>query len=351
MTSFALLPSAERRLIIEQIAARRGILPVIVEKDFWVCWVLGRIYATPAMAESVVFKGGTSLSKVFGVIDRFSEDADLSVTPSSLGFTDADLDDAPSATQRSKRVKSLAKACEDHVHRVFQPALEATISDILGSPDLQDGWLRFEIDPSAATPNLWFQYPSALPQAGGYIAKQVKLEFGALTDQQPTGRHSIQPMLAEALGMAFEDFTSPVVALELERTFWEKATILHAEFHRPLGQPFKDRSARHYSDMAALWRHPGRARALHRMDLLEDVVRHKSRFFASSWASYETAVPGTFHLIPPPSRQVELAKDLEAMRPMFLGTPPTFPGLLEELTQAEAELNDLLSVDLGSRTP
>ncbi len=94
MSAFAVLPASERRLIIEQVAARRGILPVIVEKDFWVCWILGRIFATPGMATRVVFKGGTSLSKVFGVIQRFSEDADLSVTPASLGFSDAELDDA-----------------------------------------------------------------------------------------------------------------------------------------------------------------------------------------------------------------------------------------------------------------
>lgn len=340
MTAFALLPASERRLIIEQVAARRGILPVIVEKDFWVCWILGRIYATPVMASSVVFKGGTSLSKVFGVIERFSEDADLSVTPASLGFTDADLDDAPSATQRGKRMKALAAACEECVAQTFQPALEASISEILGAQTSQASWLHFEIDTMAATPNLWFRYPSALPQAGGYIAKRVKLELGALTDQHPTGNHTIQPMLADALGMAFEDFTSPVVALELERTFWEKATILHAEFHRPAEQPIKDRSARHYSDMAALWRHPSRAKALERLDLLQDVVRHKSRFFASSWASYDTAFPGSFHLVPPESRHTELARDLEAMLPMFLSAQPTFYGLLRDLSEAEVELNN-----------
>lgn len=339
MTAFALQPAAERQLLIEQVAARRGILPVIVEKDFWVCWILGRIYATPVMASSVVFKGGTSLSKVFGVIERFSEDADLAVTPASLGFSEADLDDAPSATQRNKRMKSLTEACEICVTGRFQPALEASITGILGAPSGEPSWLRYELDPVAGTPNLWFRYPSVLPQAGGYIAKQVKLELGALTDQQPTGNHAIKPMLADVLGEAFEDFKIPVVALELERTFWEKATILHAEYHRPAAQPLRDRLARHYSDMAALWRHPSRSNALARMDLLEDVVRHKSRFFASSWASYDTAIPGSFHLVPPEHRHGELARDLEAMQPMFLATPPSFRTLLECLTEAEASLN------------
>ncbi len=339
MTTFTSLPLSERRLIIEQVAARRGILPVIVEKDFWVCWVLGRIFATPAMATNVVFKGGTSLSKVFGVIERFSEDADLSVSPTSLGFADADLDDAPSATQRLKRMRALAKACEDCVARRFQPALEASITAVLGTPSQQPSWLSFEIDPMAATPNLWFRYPSALPQAGGYITKQVKLELGALTDQQPTGHHVIQPMLADELGAVFDDFRIPVVALELERTFWEKATILHAEYHRPATQHLRDRLARHYADMAALWQHPTRSKAMARLDLLQDVVRHKSRFFASAWASYDTATPGSFHLVPPTHRHVELAKDLEAMKPMFLVSPPSFKELIDQLSGAELEVN------------
>jgi len=339
LTAFTSLPQSERRLIIEQVAARRGILPVIVEKDFWVCWVLGRVYATPVMASSVVFKGGTSLSKVFGVIERFSEDADLSVSPSSLGFADADLDLAPSATQRAKRMRALAKACEDCVAKRFQPALEATVASVLGPPSQQSSWLTFEIDPMAATPNLWFQYPSALPQAGGYIAKQVKLELGALTDQQPTGSHVIQPMLADELGAVFDDFRVPVIALELERTFWEKATILHAEYHRPATQHLRDRLARHYADMVSLWQHRSHSKALARLDLLQDVVRHKSRFFASNWANYETAIPGSFRLVPPEHRHLELAKDLEAMKPMFLNPPPKMDHLLLQLAEAELGIN------------
>ncbi|NTV73167.1 MAG: nucleotidyl transferase AbiEii/AbiGii toxin family protein [Holophaga sp.] len=346
MTEFALLPSAERRLILEQVAAKRGILPVIIEKDFWVCWVLHRIFETPEMGPDVVFKGGTSLSKVFNAIKRFSEDADLSVTPGSLGFKDTDLNEAPSASMRQKRMKALAKACEERVAQRFQPALEVTIAAHLGSTALQP-WLRYEIDPQAATPNLWFRYPSSLPQAGGYIAKQVKLELGALTNQQPTGNHVIQPLLAEVLGQAFDDFQVPVVALGLERTFWEKATILHAEYHRPEGQPLRDRVARHYSDLAALWRHPGRAGALASLGILRDVVQHKTRFFASSWASYDTARPGSFHLVPPLHRLRELARDHEAMRPMFLGEEPSFEDLVQQLRENEDDLNAITEPSCG----
>ena len=339
MSNFATLPAAERRLLVEQVAARQGVVSVMVEKDFWVCWSLGRIFGTGATAPHVVFKGGTSLSKVFGVIDRFSEDIDLSVAPESLGIAEAELEEAPSASQRAKLITALAERCKACVRDQFQPALEAGIAALLGPANDGARWLAFEIDAMAGTPNLWFAYPSALPQAGGYIAKRVKLEFGALTRQQPTGEYSISPMLATTLGATYDDFECPVVALELSRTFWEKATILHAEYHRPPDKPLRDRFARHYADFGALWRHDSRAQCLARMDLLEDVVRHKSRFFASAWANYDTARRGSFRLAPPEHRHAALAQDYAAMQPMFLSEPPSFEALLAQLMQAEEELN------------
>ena len=103
MTPFSNLPRAERALVINEAAGRLGLVPLIVEKDFWVCWTLARIFEVEAMAPHVVFKGGTSLSKVFGAIQRFSEDIDLAVSPQALGFTAAELDEAPSASQRRKQ--------------------------------------------------------------------------------------------------------------------------------------------------------------------------------------------------------------------------------------------------------
>jgi Nucleotidyl transferase AbiEii toxin, Type IV TA system len=181
MKPFATLPAAERALIINEAAGRLGLVPLIVEKDFWVCWTLARIFEVEAVAAHVVFKGGTSLSKVFGAIQRFSEDIDLAVSPQALGFAAAELDEAPSANQRRKRVQALEAECERCVAERFRPALEAAIAARLGTPQHADGWLRYEIDALAGTPNLLFTYPTALAQAGGYIAKQVKLEFGALT--------------------------------------------------------------------------------------------------------------------------------------------------------------------------
>jgi hypothetical protein len=339
MSLFATLAATERRLLIDQVATRLGLVAVIVEKDFWVCWTLGRIFATAEVGPHVVFKGGTSLFKVFRVITRFSEDIDLSVAPASLGVPEQYLDEAPSTSQRTKRTDKLARRCEERVREAFQPALEAAIAAVLREPPTSPQWLSYAIDPIAGTPNLWFEYPSVLPQPGGYVAKRVKIEIGTLTRQQPTGDYPIAPLLVDALGESFEDFRSRVVALELERTFWEKATILHAEFHRPRQKSVRDRFSRHYSDFASLWSHASRDRSLARLDILEDVTRHKSRFFASSWASYDTARPGTFRLLPPVTRHAELGRDYEAMRPMFLGDPQPFAEMLDQLARAEELLN------------
>ncbi|WP_411886347.1 nucleotidyl transferase AbiEii/AbiGii toxin family protein [Polaromonas sp. YR568] len=134
--------------------------------------------------------------------------------------------------------------------------------------------------------------------------------------------------------------TAPVVALDVARTFWEKATILHAEHHRPEHLPVRDRFARHYSDFCALWRQDhARTAGLDRLDLLADVALHKSRYFASAWANYGSATPGTLKLVPPEYRWAAVGEDYATMRPMFLSDPPPFAELMRQLTQAEAALN------------
>jgi hypothetical protein len=338
-SAFARLPREERALALEEGANRLGISPVILEKDFWVCWVLKLIFDHPEIGPHVVFKGGTSLSKVFGVISRFSEDVDLALSPGRLGFSEDDLNEAPSASQRQKQMRVLGEACARHVEQELGPRLEAAIAATLRAGASPGRRLTYEFDGAAASPALVFAYPSATAQAGGYIRKSVKLEFGSLTDQRPVGSHAIVPLLAGAFADAYDDFSANVVALELERTFWEKATILHAEYHRPADRPGRERFARHYADFAALWTHPSRSVAVARLDILEDVARHKGRFFASGWAHYDTARAGSLRLHPPADRIRELHIDYDKMRPMFLAEPPSFDEILARLAEAERGIN------------
>ncbi len=330
--AFLELPVDERRLYIEQAAVRRNISPVVLEKDFWVCWLLGVLFESE-FAGSLVFKGGTSLSKVFGVIERFSEDIDLSLSPAFLKLPEA-------GTSRNQASKWMAKAestCGVAVQNQIGTAMEAAVEGVLGKSERT--WFEFLTEPNTNSPVLLFHYPSSQPTGFEYLRRSVKLEFGSLTDQQPTGRHPIRPWVAEVLPDAFPDWRCEVVALEVERSFWEKATILHTEYHRPTDKPTPDRFSRHYADTAALAKHPAAKIALDQHELRSRVVAWKSQFFGSSWANYDQAKPGTFRLVPPPERLPALRRDYQAMRDMYLSEPASFDDILSTLADLEARIN------------
>lgn len=335
---FLALPDDERRLYIEQAAIRRSLSPVIMEKDFWVCWLLGILFESE-FAGDLVFKGGTSLSKVFGVIDRFSEDIDLSLSPQFLNLPEA----GTSRTQANKWMAKAEAACGQAVQNLITPVLEAAAIDTLG--DRGEAWFEFLTDPATHSPVLLFHYPSTQPDGFAYLKRSVKLEFGSLTDQQPTGRHPVAPWIADVLHEAFPDWKCEVVALEVQRTFWEKATILHTEFHRPADKPTPDRFSRHYADTAALATHPDASKAAGDDELRSRVVHWKSRFFGSSWAKYDEAVPGSFRLVPPPARLPSLRQDYQAMGDMYLSEPASFDDILAALAKLEDRINGIAPQD------
>lgn len=329
---FLELPASERRLYIEQAAVQQNVSPVILEKDFWVSWLLGVLFGSE-YANSLVFKGGTSLSKVFGVIDRFSEDIDLSLSPEFLKLPKV----GASRTQANKWMKNAEAACGAAVEKQIAPKLESAAAAVLGAA--ADTWFEFVTDPTTNSPVLLFHYPSVQPPGFEYLKRSVKLEFGSLTDQQPVGRHAIRPLAAETLPAAFADWHCEVVALEVERSFWEKATILHTEFHRPAERPMPDRFSRHYADTAALARHSAAAGAITMHKLRERVVAWKGQFFGSAWANYDLAKPGTFRLVPSAERLPALRRDYEAMREMYLSEPTGFDDVLAILADLEQRLN------------
>lgn len=339
-TAFLALPPARRAQAFEQAALGQAGQAVILEKDFWVSWLLGLLFTLPEVASHLVFKGGTSLSKVFGVIDRFSEDIDLCLVPEFVGADAAGFDALTSRAKRDAVVLDMQALCSAKTQAVLMPALEAAITDALG-PAPTGAWLRFEMDAEAKSPIVYFAYPSTEDGGFAYLKREVKLELGTLTDQQPTGRHAVQPLLANAFPQLFEGWACTVTALALERTFWEKATILHAEFHRPPESPTPSRYARHYFDMAKLLAHPEAARFMADQAQCARVVDWKSRVFARGWARYDLAHHGSFRLAPPEARQAALAQDYATMRPMFMSEPPAFEELMRQLVTAEQALNAL----------
>jgi len=335
---FLALPPGRRALAFEQAAAGRAGQAVILEKDFWVSWLLGLLFAEPELAPHLVFKGGTSLSKVFGVIDRFSEDIDLCLLPEFVGADGAGFDALGSRMKRDAAVLDMQRLCAEKTQAVVMTLLERAIAQRLGKAP-SGVWLRYELDADAKSPIVYFGYPTTQRGGFSYVKREVKLELGTLTDQQPTGLHPVRPLIAHAYPALFEGWNCSVTALALQRTFWEKATILHAEFHRPPDSSMPDRYARHYFDMVKLLDHPHAATFLADKAQCDRVVDWKSRVFARGWARYDLARHGSFRLMPHESRQGALAQDYATMRPMFMSEPPPFAALMQRLAQAEHTLN------------
>ncbi len=303
--------------------------PAIIEKDFWVCWVLKQLFADPFFHNRLVFKGGTSLSKVYNQIERFSEDVDLILDWRLLGFGSGQQDpfqDFNSATQRDRFNKKFNNQAAIYINDKFVPELArvfATCSQIDSVVD--------SIDPQAVN----VTYPAAFSE--NYLRPEIRLEIGPLASWIPSSLKTIQPFSAQAFPNVFNEPDCPVVAIEAERTFWEKATILHQQAHRTNAMP--PRYSRHYYDMYKLANGSIKETAVSDLKLLQDVVAFKQRFYPSAWAKYEDAQPGTFKLIPTEERLAELRRDYREMEFMIFGEIPTFDSIMETLQELEAEIN------------
>jgi hypothetical protein len=337
MDTIAAAPVMDRRDLFQVTANRRGVSPQVIEKDFWVCWTLKHLFSIPGLGPNLIFKGGTSLSKVFGLIQRFSEDIDISLRRDFLGFgDDNDPEQAASKSQQRARVQNLRETCRRVVQDEVSRALSAAFREILGS----DGWSLAGDQHDDNTLN--FAYPAALATgapAPAYIRPSVKLEMGAGSDPYPLGMHTLRPYAAEEFPAVFAAPAFEAIVLEAERTFWEKATLLHAEYHRPQDKPTPSRLSRHYYDVTRIAAGKAGARAITDLKLLERVRSHKSVYFASNWAHYEAACPGSLRLLPSEPRQDDIRRDFAAMRDMFFGSYPSFDDMLATLRDLQERIN------------
>lgn len=327
------LTARERLEVLDTVSRQRGIAASILEKDYWVCRTLAVLFALDPLGAHLVFKGGTSLSKAYGLIDRFSEDVDISFHREFLGFgPDADPE-AATGNQQRKRLEALQQACTDCVRDRLRPVFEAAMRQELGS----SGW-SVEVAPDDAQ-TLLFHYPQSGVSSLSYIPPSVRIELGARSDHWPQERRDIRSLIGETINQPMGLAT--VQTLAAERTLWEKATLLHAEAHRAASQAMPARYARHYHDLARLALSPVADRALADLDLRRRVVAHKSVYFRSAWARYDLAVPGTFRLLPPPSRLADLERDHQAMKQMFFSAPPPIDQVLQTLSALETRIRSL----------
>jgi hypothetical protein len=339
----ARLPCTDRMDLFSATARRRGLTAAIIEKDFWVCWTLKRLFTLPDPPAGLLFKGGTSLAKVFGVIERFSEDVDLSFNRTELGFGgESDPLNATTGKKRKHGLEALTETCQRVIREALLPQLVTVFGAALSEPP-STAW-GVELagdDPEGQT--LLFRYPAGnrSRSAGepASIQPVVRLEIGARSDHWPAVEATVTSYAAAEFPALFKEPGCNVHVLAAGRTFWEKATVLHTWLHAPADKKFRDRQSRHYDDVVRLYQHQLGKAASKDIDLLLKVARHKEVFFPAAWARYADAKPGTLRIVPPDARLPELEQDYRKMQEMIFGEPPAFERLLEVLREIERQVN------------
>ena len=330
MNQVAALPEKDRNELFTLTAQKRGIGSIaIIEKDFWVCWTLKQLFEHPELARLLIFKGGTSLSKVYGLIRRFSEDVDL-----VLDWTKVNEGQNP-MVERSKRQQSkLNETLNENAIFYIEQTMMPWLKEALGSH------CELEINSEEKDQGhvVRVKYPKTESSAG--ILPYIQLEIGPLASWLPHSEHTVTPYAAEDFPQLFADPKCKVRAIDAERTFWEKATILHHEAHRPEGSPVPSRYSRHYYDLCLMAGDEAlRKASLEKADLLASVVEFKKKFYPRSWANYDAASSGSLKLIPSSHVLTAMDRDYKSMQEMIFGDRPTFEEIIASLKALEEEIN------------
>jgi hypothetical protein len=332
MNRVTTLSEQERNELFTLTAQQRGMGSIaIVEKDFWVCWTLKQLFEHPKLSKLLIFKGGTSLSKVYGLIDRFSEDIDL-----VLDWREVNEGENPMAERSKRQQNKINETLNDRAITYVEETMLPWLKEALCSH------CELEIKPGEKDQGhvVRVKYPKTERSAG--ILPYIQLEIGPLASWLPHSEYAIIPYAAENFPDQFDAPKCFVRAIDAERTFWEKATILHHEAHRPKDSVVPERYSRHYYDLCLMASDEQlKITALENLELLADVVLFKKKFYTRSWANYDRAKPGTLKLIPPDHVLDAMRKDYSAMQEMIFGHRPTFETITASLASLEAEINKL----------
>jgi hypothetical protein len=324
MDRVARLPAQQRSELFSETATQKGTTPAVVEKDFWVTWVLNRLFREPDLARLLRFKGGTSLSKVYNLIERFSEDIDLVLDWRVLAGDDPLAE--RSKTKQAQFNAAINEQAQQYIGEELLRLVEAALDGVCDCRvDVDD---PFVID---------VNYPAAFPD--DYLRPEVCLEIGPLVSWLPYEERSISCYAAEVFPKLFDQRECAVKVIKAERTFWEKATILHHEAHRPEGNAQPPRYSRHYYDLARMAQSPVKEQALADPELLASVVAFKQRFYPRGWARYDQVKSNTLVLVPEGHVLASVRSDYRAMENMIFGEMPDFEEILAVLQSLQEEIN------------
>ena len=312
---------------------------VNIEKDFWICWTLNTLYhRRPDGGPGLLFKGGTSLSKAYGLIDRFSEDIDITVFRDDLGHPQTIAEIAAlSGKKRKATLDAVAADCS----RYITTELRAAVAEALDADTQGTGRVEVdEDDPGNQT--LLIHYPRVEASEETYVQAVVKIEAGAKSALDPNRSLTIAPYIDDD----FETFdlgVPDVTTIHAERTFWDKVVIVHGlrNWFERRGELRQDgqRISRHYYDLHALFGSDMGRDAVADLDLGADCIAHAKTFFNRPDYDLKTAVSGTFSLRPVGDMTERLARDYDNTRAMIFGDAPDFDDILSSIGEIEDRLN------------
>lgn len=331
--AFLLLPAEDRREALSVAADRSGRPAHLLEKDAWVVWALATIYGSP-LGEHLVFKGGTSLSKAYGVVRRFSEDVDLTYDIRALApdLVVGNGEALPRTRSEEKRwTRAVRERLPQWVANAVQPVLAKALEGQNLSAAIRGNGEKLYIDYEATT------------RGSGYVSPTVMLEFGARSTGEPA---SLRDVTCDAAGLV-DGVVFPAArprVMHAERTFWEKATAIHVFCLQE--QMRGDRFARHWHDVARLDEAGFAAAAFANRELAHAVARHKKMFFAEKAADrsqidYASAVNGGLQLVPTGDGAKALAEDYARMvgDGLLLDEAEPFETLMERCAEISVRAN------------
>lgn len=340
MNAIAKLPPKERGQIFTEAGARLGFAPFHVEKDFWVCWTLTSLFRSDRIGENLVFRGGTSLSKGWQCIERFSEDIDLAINRSWVGGEElVELKAGITTSERERRYKRLREQCRRVIGDVIAPHLVESLEAISerGRERVITESIASDRDPFVVR----VEYPgSGLTPPDDYFQPSVKIELSGRAEDAPAESREIVPYVREVFSELFEDETTPISCILPQRTFWEKAALLHEQHTHPKPVEPANRQSRHLYDLHQLWTVGNlMASITHQDPMFRKVMAHRNDFFPYGWVNHLELSPGDLKLLPPPDRIGAWQADFVKMKSMFFGVPPSFEQVLATVQSIQNSLS------------
>lgn len=332
MYDLARLSVDEREMIFINAANKMKVSEAIIEKDYWVVLILDYLFTKCKFKEYFTFKGGTSLSKSYSIIRRFSEDIDIILDWTILGIPKDEPYKDRSKTKQGLYNEYINNLAEEFINDQLLHEIKNGLEKILNYK------INMYCDHNDKN-TIIFEYPRQF--ANNSILSVIRIEFGPLAAWTPSKITKLSSYINDYYPKVFKQAFTEVLTVTPERTFWEKATILHHEANRPITSKIPTRYSRHYYDVFMMCEKMSKQELIGNLELLDKVVMFKMKFYSRGWANYDLAKPGTLRLIPDQYRLEELEKDYKAMQDMLFGERPKFVEIMETIKGLEDSINSL----------